>query len=37
MIAKEIGSITLKWMLGRWIVRIRGGGNWLRIMSSGVL
>jgi len=26
--------LTLRWMLGRWVVRFAGGWKWLRIGSS---
>lgn len=34
------GSATVqfvRWMLGKWVVRMRGGWNWLRIVSDGEL
>jgi hypothetical protein len=29
--------IKLSRVLGKWVVRMRGGSNWLRIMPSGGL
>jgi len=34
---ERIGRMTLSWILGRQIVRMGGGWNWLRIVSSGRL
>jgi hypothetical protein len=32
-----MGIIILRWILGRLVVRLRGGGNWFRIVSNGKL
>jgi hypothetical protein len=31
------GRIAVKWIFGKWVVRMGGGWNWLRIMSNGGL
>jgi hypothetical protein len=30
-------SELVRWILGQWAVRMGGGWNWLRIVSSGML
>jgi len=31
------GRIALRWMLGKWVVKMGSGWNWLRILASGGL
>jgi hypothetical protein len=30
-------TVSVRWILGRWVVRMGGGSNWLRIVSNGRL